>query len=158
MNEIADFLRARYTEQRATAEAAVASSSMNWCPGDRFLSDSVTEVETGAAVVIGPWEHLDHDLRQHIAAHDPAAVLADLDAKLALLAELLAERHERNEEDHWYSCAALTDEEGNVLCFDESRAPGPCDCGRDARVNRRLRLLAQPFIGHPDYKGEEWAA
>ncbi|MFE3429826.1 DUF6221 family protein [Streptomyces sp. NPDC059171] len=93
--------------------------------------------------------------RYHDTPIDPTRLLADLDAKLALLEDLLAEEHERNEEDHWYSCAALTDRDGNTLCFDESRAPGPCDCGRDTRINRRLRILARPFAGHTDYQ-DKW--
>lgn len=92
---------------------------------------------------------------EHIARHDPARVLAEVDAKRRLVADVLAERHFRNEEDHWYSCAALTDEQGEPLCFDEGRAPGPCDCGRDERATRRLRLLALPYADHPDYR-QEW--
>ena len=87
----------------------------------------------------------------HIAAHDPARVLREIEAKRQLLADVLAEGHFRNEEDNWYSCAALTDEDGDPVCLDESRAPGPCDCGRDARVARRVRLLALPFEDRPGF-------
>lgn len=88
---------------------------------------------------------------EHIAEHDPARVLREIDSKRKLLADVLAEPHFRNEEDNWYSCAALTDEDGDPVCLDESRAPGPCDCGRDARVARRVRLLALPFEDRPGF-------
>lgn len=82
---------------------------------------------------------------------DPARFLRRIAADRELLADVLAEPHFRNEEDNWYSCAALTDEDGEPVCLDETRAPGPCDCGRDARVARRLRLLALPFEDQPGY-------
>jgi len=91
----------------------------------------------------------------HIARHEPARVLREVEAKRQLLADVLAEQHFSHEEDHWYSCAALTDDQGDPLCFDEARAPGPCDCGRDNRVQRRLHFLALPYADRPDYR-EEW--
>lgn len=30
-----------------------------------------------------------------------------------------------------------------------------CDCGRDAHVDRMLRLLALPYADHDDYR-EDW--
>lgn len=91
------------------------------------------------------------ELGAHIVEHDPARVLREVEAKRKLLADVLAEPHFRNEEDNWYSCAALTDEDGDPVCLDESRAPGPCDCGRDVRVARRVRLLALPFEERPGF-------
>lgn len=89
-----------------------------------------------------------------IARHDPARVLREIDAKRQLVAETLAEPHLYNEEDNWYTCAALVDQDGEPVCLNDSRAPGPCDCGRDARVGRRLRLLALPYAGRPGYRAE----
>ena len=65
-------------------------------------------------------------------------------AKQALLDRLLAEPHERFEEDHWYSCGALEDSDGTYLCYNDSRV-GECTCGRDARIRAYLELLAQPY-------------
>ncbi|MFH9579107.1 DUF6221 family protein [Streptomyces globisporus] len=93
--------------------------------------------------------------RYHGTPIDPTRLLADLDAKLALLEDVVADRHDANHEDAWYSCATIT--EGEAACLDDRRLGGPCDCGRDVRVNRRLRILARPFAGHTDYK-EDWAA
>ncbi|MGH3584875.1 MAG: DUF6221 family protein [Pseudonocardia sp.] len=155
MSDLADFLRARYADRRAIAIAATRGRAGIWTQADPERKHGWVEDEAGNTVVYDEGSPTGEQAH-HIATNAPADVLADLDAKLALLEDLLAEGHERNEEDHWYSCAALTDEDGNALCFDESRAPGPCDCGRDTRVNRQLRILARPFAGHPDYK-EDWA-
>lgn len=76
---------------------------------------------------------------------DPTAVLRRIAADRMLLDDFLAERHADSEGDVWYACAALTDGDGDPVCPDESRAPGPCDCGRDARVARRVRLLAESW-------------
>lgn len=91
----------------------------------------------------------------HITAHDPARVLREIDAKRQLLAEVLSEPHFMSADDHWNTCPAVVDEDGVPVCLDESRAPGPCDCGRDARVVRRLHLLALPYADRPGYL-EKW--
>lgn len=82
----------------------------------------------------------------------PARVIADIDAKLALIDDLLAEGHQKVD-DEWYTCPAVVDQQ---LGFESGRG-GPCGCGRDTRVNRRLAILAQPFAGQPGHKGDEWA-
>ena len=133
MSDIADFLRARYAERRALALAAAEDAGKEWSPGDEHLSSSVNDAATGAAVVIGPWEYLDWGLRRHVAAHDPAAVLADLDAKLAivdLMDRTLDAAEGDSEVDHYGGLSAAEE----TLC-----------------------RLAQPFAGHADHKGEEWA-
>ncbi|MBI0293315.1 hypothetical protein JBE04_02070 [Streptomyces sp. PRKS01-29] len=123
MTDIADFLRARYAERRAIAEAA---SPGPWHANDEH--DEVLAVD-GITVTEG-FALTGHQLRatvDHIAINNPADVLADIDAKLALVDELEAADPEAG-----YITATFT--------------------AQDA-----LRLLAQPFAGHPDHKGEEWA-
>jgi hypothetical protein len=79
----------------------------------------------------------------HMARHDPAAVLRRIAADRELLADLLAERHLVNDDDCWYTCRAGTEEhDGGESCNDSERGK-PCDCGRDNRVERRIRLLAE---------------
>lgn len=145
MSDIADFLRARYAEQRALVEAAAEDAGKEWSPGDEHLSSSVNDGVTGAAVVIGPWEYLDWDVRRHIAAHDPAAVLADLDAKLAIVDEHPAAPGWDGREIDGQVCRTCseTSQDGEL-----AGDPYPC---------RTLRLLARPFVEHPDHKGEGWA-
>lgn len=81
----------------------------------------------------------------HIVRNGPAAVLRRIAADRKLLDDLLAERHHVNEGDCWYTCAAATEEaDGGETCDDKRRGK-PCDCGRDMRVARRVRLLAEAW-------------
>lgn len=151
MSDLAQFLRDRYAEQRTIAMAA---SPWPWKinPGDPeevLAADGILVANTFALS-----SQQTRATAAHIAANDPQAVLADLDAKLALVDDLLAQPHDANHEDAWYSCATITD--GGAACLDERRAGGACDCGRDASVHRRLMILARAFAGHPGHKGEEW--
>lgn len=83
--------------------------------------------------------------RAHIVEHDPARVLCEIDAKRRLIADLLAEPHAsvRPGGSTWIYCDADSDPEGS------------CECGRDERVNRRIRLLALPYADRPGYL-ESW--
>jgi hypothetical protein len=67
----------------------------------------------------------------------PAAVLRRIAADRKLLDDLLGEKH-RVCEDTWYHCQ-VADEEGDRDGNQE------CGCGRDARVARRVRLLAESW-------------
>lgn len=151
MSEIADFLRERYTKARE-AEAGRRSITGNFPYEWQWRREFDEEwIQVGNARV-----EVDAFFEQYGEPAADPAVLADLDAKLALVDDLLAERHEVIE-DPWYTCAAATDEHDGGRCCDQNRRGKPCDCGRDERVNRRLAILAQPFAGHLDHKGEEWA-
>jgi hypothetical protein len=91
---------------------------------------------------------------RHIARHNPTRVLAEVEAKRQLLADALAEKH-TVVEDCWYTCPAATEErDGGETCNDADSGK-PCNCGRDARVEQRLRLLAMSYADHPDHR-EEW--
>lgn len=145
MTEIVDFLRARYAERRALALAAK--------PGP-WRSDGGSVYATHPTDEVVSYS----ESADHIAAHNPVHVIADLDAKLALIDDLLTEKHEVVDGDCWYTCAAATEERDGGETCDDGRRGGPCDCGRDARVNRRLVILAQPFAGHADHRKEDWAS
>lgn len=129
MSEIADFLRARYAERRAIA---LAASPGPWHPNEEH--DEVV-AEDGITVADG-FALSSRQVRatiDHIAAYDPLDTLADLDAKLAIVRlanETLGYAKGDSEVDHY----------------------GALDL-----AERTLCLLAQPFTGHPDHKGEEWA-
>jgi hypothetical protein len=81
----------------------------------------------------------------HIARHDPARVLRDVQAKRDLLAAILREPHTFIPGDEYYSCSQAVDGSG---CSDPDRAGKPCDCGRDARVERLLAILAGVYEAH----------
>lgn len=122
MSEIADFLRARIAERRALALAASPGPWHANAEHDEVLAVDGITVAEGFALS-------GRQLRatvDHIAANDPDAVIADCDAKTALV-DLCA--------------TFLHDDEG----------------GTDPCAEGALRILAQPFAGHPDHKGEEWA-
>lgn len=80
----------------------------------------------------------------------PRFVLAECAAKRRIVEELLATRHEVVE-DCWYTCAEATEERDGGTCCDDSRRGTGCDCGRDARVDRYLRLLALPYADRDGY-------
>jgi hypothetical protein len=88
----------------------------------------------------------------HIARHDPARVLCEVRAKRDLLAAILDEPHAAIPGDEFYSCSQAADPdpapgEGGPGsgCADPDRAGEPCDCGRNARVERLLRILAAVY-------------
>jgi hypothetical protein len=61
-----------------------------------------------------------------------------------ILDDLIGERHQVVEDD-WYTCPAATVERDGGDCSDENRIGDPCSCGRDERVKRRVRLLAEGY-------------
>ena len=67
----------------------------------------------------------------HIARHDPARELREVQAKGDLLAAILAEPHH-----DWRGVSAC-----RKTVFDEEE----CNCGRDARVERLLAILAGAY-------------
>lgn len=73
----------------------------------------------------------------------------------SLLAHLLAERHHVNDGDCWYTCAAATEEQDGGETCDENRQGGPCDCGRDDRLAKALRLLVAPYFERTGFN-DEW--
>lgn len=138
MSEIADFLRARYQERRALAEAASPGPWHADADGYEVLAVDGVTVADGFALS-------DRQLRatvDHIAANDPADVLADCDAKLELVDEHGAGGHYWPGSSTQY-CKTCGSGEPNEYPTD-----WPC---------RTLKLLARPFAGHPEHKGEEWA-
>jgi hypothetical protein len=75
--------------------------------------------------------HSIHYVGMRGTAMDPERVLAEVEAKRALLDEILAWEHERRSPR---CCEKVISPRGNR-----------CDCGRDARVLGLLRHLAQPY-------------
>jgi hypothetical protein len=178
MSEIADFLRARITERRALADS-IHSRDCESVP-DILYPDR----ETGAC-----------------DCGEPATVIADCDAKLALINEIEPALDENLEpatdaelhalESH--SAYEYRTTSGPRKQWDDVDMP-PCDdngdpepgwerntdAGRDGwerfdyteesywrrlrpdgprsvHLPRTLRILAQPYAGHPDHSGDEWA-
>lgn len=133
MSDIADFLRARYRERRVIAEAATHNGAGRWTQTDPQRKHGWVEDDAGETVVFDEGSPTG-DQAQHIAANDPADVLADLDAKLAIV-----DTYEQTVA--WYNRP------------ENQAAPA----GEVHGLHTALRHLARPFAGHLDYK-EDWAA
>ncbi|MER6380533.1 DUF6221 family protein [Streptomyces sp. NPDC001250] len=122
------FLRARYEEEERVARDAIAGA-----PGAVWgvMADDIEQVLTSQdrgtthtpMVQFGAPDPV--RLLTHVARHDPARVLRELDAKQVLLAE----HRTRNDG-------------GCRTCREEAGLPSPCTT---------LRLLAVPFADHPGY-------
>lgn len=155
IEELVAFLRARLDDDERTARAATPGP---WSVNDESFTESIRAADGTEVVAGGRWggeapvfETTEDAL--HIAAHDPARALLETDSRRQLLADALVEKHVVVE-DCWYTCPATTeDHDGGETC-NEADSGKPCNCGRDARIERRLRLLAMPYIDHPDYRPE----
>lgn len=128
MTDLVEFLRDRLDEDEQTARAAEAETSAVWTT----YSESVDE-DGGGAVAVGSYGYFG-DQRHHIARHDPARVLAEVEAKRCILSQHLPVGT-------------------RPVCLSNchTRAPGksqtwPC---------LTLRLMALPYIDHEAYQ-EEW--
>ncbi|MFE3031594.1 DUF6221 family protein [Streptomyces canus] len=148
------FLRARYTERR---ELALAATAGPWEAEIEFYEPRkpLVQITTGSAPVsqpgyfgVRPVAELEGNGdggvltaadAEYIAAHGPEVVLADLDAKLAVLDE----HPDVNDGD----CGTCVDGRwGYPTHGGSSPQTHPC---------RTLRHLAVPFAAHPDYD-ERW--
>lgn len=92
---------------------------------------------------------------------DPRRMLQEIEGARKLVAEAKATPHLYVEGDSWFSCSQAVvwgdeDTEPGSGCSDEERAGKPCDCGRDAKVRRQIRLIALRWDRHQDYK-RAWA-
>ncbi len=95
MTDLTTFLSARLDELETTARAATPGPWAEW-PSDRFPDRApgvCSHAYTPDNIVIENGEATAKDAR-HIATHDPAYVLADVEAKRAVLAiESLNSQH-----------------------------------------------------------------
>ena len=95
----------------------------------------------GAVAHLPVMQERSEDRMAHIAEWDPARVLREIDGKRQLLADILAEPH------------ASVKPGGSTEIYCAADSGELCDCGRDARVARQLRLLVLPFEDRPGYAG-----
>ena len=144
MSEIADFLRARYAERRAIAEAA---ANLQCDPENGWgITDTSNYAPTEKRRWISPHIGMLHEVEsaEHIVANNPAVVIADCDAKLAII------------DEH----PAATGFDGNNVSGTVCRTCGEInydgELTGDPYPCRTLRLLAQPFARVGRYR-PEWA-
>ena len=133
--ELTALIRAKLAEDEAPSMGATGAL---WRQDGRLVMtagrrDAVAEADTTLTA-------------EFIAANGPDRVLARADAVRELVSAILAEEHDYNVGDEFYSCSQAveygTDGEPGSGCFDPERAGKPCDCGRDARVARLLSIIA----------------
>lgn len=140
-NDLIAFLRARLDED----EQAARDAAVWW--GD---SDEPGEALHWRRVPCGHiWHNHDSSIADevmpphadHIARHDPARVLLEVEAKRRLVAEIF--EYEATEDGELGCCHSADD-----------IAAGQCP-GTDLDKLPALRLLALPYADHPDYR-EQW--
>ncbi|HEX8005693.1 MAG TPA: DUF6221 family protein, partial [Trebonia sp.] len=137
MDELIAFVRARLGEDEAAAAAASDGPWTAWRGqpglGLRQLEYAVTlpGQNSGSFASIATASWMD---AEHIARHDPARVLREVEAKRAILAQI-APWMDSAEDDHWYErgVGEQPPYEGSVLL---------------------MKLLAAVWGGHPDYRSE----
>lgn len=139
MTDIVEFLRARYAEDEVIARAAGNGDDLSWAGW-----------QLGGQLEEAGWEHPETVNREaHVLRHDPANVLADIDAKRRIVDEHLPRTVNIADYEQFQPgvviCSTCSYPHGQSVGADEYR-PHPC---------RTLRLLALPFAGHQDYR-EEW--
>jgi hypothetical protein len=122
------FMRARLDEDEAAAKAVgyarIQTGEYLW--GSKYLL-----LQDGKGGESKATTEFDGDLAEHIARHDPARALADVQAKrqiVDLMAGMLSAARGDSEVDHYGGLGAAED---------------------------TLSLLALPYADHPDYR-QEW--
>jgi len=143
--ELVDFLRARLNEDERIARDAGGRSEQAW-EADLSGKDplgmpswpAVVRYLTGgrlrgAVAHLPVMQERSEDRMVHIARHDPARILAEVEAKRSLL--------DRYETQHWHGPAAPT-------------SPDPRDHVEDTGACRTCvtaRTLARVYRNHPDF-------
>jgi hypothetical protein len=143
MDDLVQFVRDRLDEDEAVARAAAGQrggatwhtrepdGDSTWVHGQYAPDDP--EGWRSPPVIVGPDEP---ETAHHIARHDPARVLAEVEAKRRICRDY-----------------------ENAVCSLAAAGPGtpPHDLmtGATNMLKRTLQLLALPRADHPDYR-EEW--
>jgi hypothetical protein len=132
VDDLVQFLRDRLDETAAKARAAAEELGADWYYDDGF----VLARREGDQVVTGSQDFLERERGEHIALHDPARVLAEVEAKRRLVDEFaqtgsVPDTPERRASPHWRG-----------------------DFGYLQGLARAVHLLALPYADHPDYRDE----
>lgn len=125
----------------AAQRGAEAAAERAWSPHWEYdgLVHEIRDLNNGNTLATMYFD----EIGKHVEATNPAAVLRRIAADRKMIADLLDERHVVAD-DPWFSCAAAT-EERDGGCSEADRRGKPCDCGRDERVERRLRIIAEGY-------------
>lgn len=123
MDDLVQFLRARLDDDERVARGS-AQPSLSWQNFD--MDGELRDDANAGTVAMVPRE----ETRAHIARHDPARVLREVEAKRALLGTYLPDATTADEQinEEWRAGSTLADD---LLC-----------------------LLALPYADHPNYRPE----
>lgn len=149
MDDLARWLHAQLDIDTARATAAADGDSGEWFMGDKwnvYRAEDETpdeDRETNTLVVYGNVK----DQSEHIAAHDPARVLREIDAKRQVLTEYVKAVEAMEE------LTALRERlnAGGQDLFMTEMGLGSAIHKRDA-LRAVLRLLALPYSDRPGYE------
>ena len=129
MDDLARFLRDRLDEDKRQAEAAMTYAAADWF------------IETSGIVTTGPDGDAytdDREVAAHIARHDPARVLAEVDVKRRALDEYVATGEAMDQ------------------AFRDNNTAGYNSASAERKVLERIiRREATVHADHPDYR-EGW--
>lgn len=147
MDDLVQFLRARYDEEHLLAIEAGDGSPARWLyapelvwngpDGPRKAVVHFMGSAKAFIAVVDPEHGEDGDWQaRHIARHDPARVLRDIEAKRRVLDEVVPEM------------------DGMTAQIHGEFGTGPLNSD-DYESRGLLRLLALPYASHPDYQ-DSW--
>ncbi|MGW3410276.1 DUF6221 family protein [Streptomyces sp. NPDC000888] len=141
MDDLVRWIGEQLDEETARAIAAIdeldgPSLGADW----RYDGRSVETVRERTMVAVGSQDHMGPEVGEHIAAHDPARALREVDAKRQAL--------EEHQDVNDGSCGTCVDGRWGYPSHGGS-SPQRFPC-------RTLRLLALPFADRPGYL-EGWA-
>lgn len=139
MDDLVRWLGAQFDEDERIARAAAEELDGFALGGEwRYDGRYVETVRERTMVAVGSQDFMELTVGEFIAAHDPARVLREIDAKRRILA--------LHSFPTGHGCST-TDEAGYNFNYDEVSPTDACTT---------LRLLATVYSGRPDYR-EEWA-
>jgi hypothetical protein len=158
VNDLVAFVTARLDERERAARAATPGpwEAQWWCVQTAYDFDRPGYAHHGERVLIarnsGTVGNRQAEERnvEHIALHEPASVLADIAAKRAILDE-----HQPVKVTYWHipMCSTCTDPAADSI-DDPMGSDGPWTPNAEHPC-RTVRLMATPYVQHPDFR-DEW--
>lgn len=151
MDDLITWLRAQLDEDERIARAA-AQHGATWRAGEPGIYPSNTATHPGP-IITGTWGDLDDDYAQHIARHDPARVLAEVEAKRQIIDAYLPP----GESPH-PGLPCVNYEGQDPAQRDEYSSCSRHIAAMEHRITKDhvLRLLALPYADRDGYL-DEWA-
>lgn len=133
MDDLISWLRDQIDDDERAARSA---------GGDKWIASGLAFVDDSSGHAVVSTERMDSGVQAHIARHNPARVLAEVEAKRRIL-------------DKWQDPATVErfpDGVHDGRDWDEREA----QVSRARTIDRLVRLLALPYADRPGYQSE-WA-